>query len=60
MGTEAGCNDTFMAELSVTGSIIMLTFAVIYLHHLGGVMYLIFIYIAFCVVWFIAKNEECI
>ncbi len=42
--------------LSVTGGIVMVAFAVIYIHHLGGIMYLVFIYIAFCIVWFIAKE----
>lgn len=42
--------------LSVTGGIIMVAFAIIYLHHLGGIMYLVFIYIAFCIIWFIAKE----
>lgn len=42
--------------LSVTAAILIATFAVIYLHHLGAIMYLIFIFILYCVVRFIAKD----
>ena len=42
--------------LSVTGGVLLVTFAVIYLHHLGAIMYLLFIFILFCVIRFIAKD----
>lgn len=42
--------------LSITGAILITTFAIIYLHHLDAIMYLIFIYIAFCIIRFIAKE----
>lgn len=55
-GEKADVMTRLWQALSVTGGIIMVAFAVIYLHHLGGIMYLVFIYIAFCVIWFIAKE----
>lgn len=42
--------------LSVTAAILIATFAVIYLHHLGAIMYLVFIFILYCIVRFIAKD----
>ncbi|MDH6308374.1 electron transport complex protein RnfD [Dysgonomonas sp. PFB1-18] len=44
--------------LSVTAAILIACFAVIYLHHMGFVMYLVFTYIAFCIVRFIAKEAR--
>ena len=42
--------------LSLTACILMATFAVIYLHHAELIMYLVFIYIAYCIIRFIAKG----
>ena len=44
--------------LSVTGAIFITTFAIIYLHHLGAIMYLVFIFIAYCIIRFIAKEAR--
>lgn len=44
--------------LSLTACILLATFAIIYLHHAGLVMYLVFIYIAYCIVRFIAKETR--
>ncbi len=44
--------------LSLTACILLATFAIIYLHHAGWVMYLLFIYIAYCIVRFIAKEMK--
>lgn len=41
--------------IALTASILITTFAVIYLHHIGGIMYLLFAYILFCVVWYASK-----
>lgn len=41
--------------LALTGGVLIATFAVIYLHHIGGIMYLLFAYILFCVVWYASK-----
>lgn len=42
--------------IALTASIVITTFAVIYLHHIGGIMYLLFAYILFCVVWYASKG----
>ncbi|MDU1889182.1 MAG: RnfABCDGE type electron transport complex subunit D [Dysgonomonas sp.] len=44
--------------VSVTGAILITSFAIIYLHHLGAIMYLVFIYIAYCIIRFIAKGSR--
>jgi len=44
--------------LSITGAILITTFAVIYLHHLGAIMYIIFIFIAYCILRFIVKEMK--
>ena len=44
--------------LSLTACILMATFAVIYLHHAELIMYLVFIYIAYCIIRFIAKGVK--
>ncbi|MDR3059710.1 MAG: RnfABCDGE type electron transport complex subunit D [Prevotella sp.] len=44
--------------LSLTACILLATFSIIYLHHAGWVMYLVFIYIAYCVVRFIARGNK--
>lgn len=44
--------------LSVTAAILIACFAVIYLHHMGFIMYLVLMYIAFCIVRFIAKEAR--
>lgn len=42
--------------LSVTGGILLATFAIIYLHQMGAMMYLIFVFIAYCILRFILKE----
>lgn len=42
--------------LSITAAIGIATFAIVYLHAHGAIMYLVFLYIIFCIVWFIAKE----
>ncbi len=44
--------------LAVTSMIFIATFAMIYLHHAGAIMYLVFVYILFCVIRFIAKEKQ--
>ncbi|MBD8389858.1 RnfABCDGE type electron transport complex subunit D [Dysgonomonas sp. BGC7] len=44
--------------LAVTSMIFIATFAMIYLHHTGAIMYLVFVYILFCVIRFIAKEKQ--
>jgi len=44
--------------LSLTACILIATFAIIYLHHTGWVMYLVFVYIAYCIIRFIAKGMK--
>lgn len=55
-GEKADAMTRAWQAISVTAGILVASFAVIYLHHLGAIMYLIFIYILFCVVRFIAKD----
>lgn len=45
-------------SLSITAAIVISTFAIVYLHAQGAVMYLLFLYIIFCIVWFIAKEMK--
>ncbi|MBK5719981.1 RnfABCDGE type electron transport complex subunit D [Dysgonomonas sp. Marseille-P4677] len=44
--------------VSVTGAVLITTFSVIYLHHLGAIMYLLFIYILYCIIRFIARSSK--
>lgn len=44
--------------LSLTACILLATFAIIYMHHAGLIMYLIFIFIAYCIIRYIAKGMK--
>ena len=55
-GQEPNLLTRLWQVLSVTGGILLATFAIIYLHQMGAMMYLIFVFIAYCILRFILKE----
>lgn len=55
-GQEADLHTRLWQVLSVTGAILLAIFAIIYLHHSGAMMYLMFIFIAYCILRFMLKE----
>ena len=43
---------------SITAGVLAATFAVIYLHHLNAIQYVLFAYIVFCVIRFVVVNMK--
>ncbi|MDL2283567.1 RnfABCDGE type electron transport complex subunit D [Oxalobacter sp. OttesenSCG-928-P03] len=57
-GTDTDMPQRLLQGTALTAAIFAVCFAVIYLHRLGAVMYLVFAYIAFCVLRFIVERQR--